>query len=394
MSNRITDIIFFIESPFNKRDYERFGIDLLQLNGFKVEVWDFTPIINSEVYKRVKVPDPFDFYGHKLFFSKDEVFRKINQLSENSCLVVFFMGYTFKSLFLFRAISKKKIRYAVFMANALPLPNSKITFLKKIKNITPDNLLNFFFRRTPCWLFGVKSAWICLAGGSKSTTIYRYPVDSKTETLWCHSMDYDLYLKEIKAKDDAIENYQNKNYAVFLDEYLPYHPDYIHHKIPPPTSADKYYPKLCKFFDLVESVLGMEVVIAAHPRAHYENHPHIFGGRKIIQFKTAKLVKNSKLVLLHASTSVNYAILFKKPCIFITTKDIQRSHMGPYIEKISSLLGIRPINLDEKIELENERIFFVNDELYNEYIDSYIKKRGSKEGPFWRIVADFLKEYK
>jgi len=61
MSSKITEIIFFIESPFNRRDYERFGIDLLKENGFQVRVWDFTPILYPEVYKRVKVPDPIDF---------------------------------------------------------------------------------------------------------------------------------------------------------------------------------------------------------------------------------------------------------------------------------------------------------------------------------------------
>jgi len=38
----IKRIIFLVEMKFNFRDYQRFGIEILQQNGFSVEVWDMT----------------------------------------------------------------------------------------------------------------------------------------------------------------------------------------------------------------------------------------------------------------------------------------------------------------------------------------------------------------
>jgi hypothetical protein len=59
--------------------------------------------------------------------------------------------------------------------------------------------------------------------------------------------------------------------------------------------------------------LDLTVVIAGHPCGHYEKRPDFFQGRKVIQGKTAELVKNAKLVILLESAAINFAILYKKP---------------------------------------------------------------------------------
>ena len=38
-----------------------------------------------------------------------------------------------------------------------------------------------------------------------------------------------------------------------------------------------------------------------------------------------ELVKNSSMVWLHTSTSISYAILFKKPSIFLTSYNLKKS---------------------------------------------------------------------
>lgn len=75
--------------------------------------------------------------------------------------------------------------------------------------------------------------------------------------------------------------------------------------------------------------------------------------------------------------------------MFVTTDAIQKSHMGPYINKISSLLGKKPFNLNEDSILNND-IFNVNERLYNDYMEAYIKKHDSKQSYFWQIVTDYL----
>ena len=50
---KIKKVIYIIETRFNKRDYDRFGIEILKKNGFEVEVWDFTPFLGSHEYRKM-----------------------------------------------------------------------------------------------------------------------------------------------------------------------------------------------------------------------------------------------------------------------------------------------------------------------------------------------------
>jgi hypothetical protein len=78
-TGKITKIIYFIESPFNRRDCERLGVEVFIKNGFEVYVWDFTPFLHPEVHRKVEVPDPITFVGYRQFLTKSEVLSAIQK---------------------------------------------------------------------------------------------------------------------------------------------------------------------------------------------------------------------------------------------------------------------------------------------------------------------------
>ena len=45
----IERIILLVESPFNKRDYNRFGIERIRNQDIEVEVWDVSKIFHPRV---------------------------------------------------------------------------------------------------------------------------------------------------------------------------------------------------------------------------------------------------------------------------------------------------------------------------------------------------------
>ena len=113
---------------------------------------------------------------------------------------------------------------------------------------------------------------------------------------------------------------------MFLDQFLPFHPDAIFvKKFNPKTTEKKYFPALNKFFDDFEKSTNTKVVIAAHPKSDYENR-NCWGSRKFIKYDSLDLVKNSKFVLAHQSTSLSYAVLLKKKIIFLTSNEYIRSY--------------------------------------------------------------------
>ncbi len=71
----INRIIFIVEIRFNLRNYRRFGIELLKQNGFKVEVWDATPILNPKLFRDYVPPDIFE-YNELVLFTKAEELNK------------------------------------------------------------------------------------------------------------------------------------------------------------------------------------------------------------------------------------------------------------------------------------------------------------------------------
>jgi hypothetical protein len=212
-------------------------------------------------------------------------------------------------------------------------------------------------------------------------------VGSRTETLWIHANDYDLYLKCKQEMTGGLE----ENIGVFLDEYMPFHPDYLYLGIDAPYTPDEYYPPLRSFFDLVEKAYDVRIVIAAHPRSKYEDHPDYFGGREVLRGKTIELIQRSRFVLLHCSTAVNFAVLFKKPCIFVTTNLMQERFHGPSIRKMAALLGKTPIVVDNGYVGEIEKELNVDESAYRSYRNAYIKRDGTDEKPFWQIFSDRIK---
>ena len=116
---------------------------------------------------------------------------------------------------------------------------------------------------------------------------------------------------------------------------------------------------------------------------------------KIIDFslgKTAELIKNSSLVMLHSSTALSFAILFKKPTIFITTDELKKSWLRPRIKNFSKQVGRKPVNIDEDLgpQLNLKEIFMFDKEKYSNYINQYLKAPNSPDIPLWEIVCNFL----
>jgi len=383
-------IIFIVEMPFTLRDYKRFGVELLNKNGFNVELWDLTGVLHPKVLQNHKPSDTFNYYGLKIFNNICEIYDKLSHLLPND-FIINLVSYNFESLGIYRALSKSDIDYAVFYANALPYPiikpkglNVFIEYVKRLASLRYAKVWKRLFMNLPFRFFGIKPACLILASGERCFD-YNYPVDRYTETLYIHTLDYDLYLQE---KDSF---YDEKPMAVFLDEFLPFHPEFILTGEKVPINADKYYTLLNNFFNLVEEKTGFEVVIAAHPRSNYEERPDYFHGRRCIKDKTINLVKECKLILNHCTTAANFANLFYKPIIFITCADFDKTPEGYWIEEIAKWHGKNPIFMDRNNDVDFKAEFVVDKINYDKYRQAYIKIKESQDLPSWQIVANRLK---
>jgi len=397
----IKKIIFIIPRSFRSLSYLPSAAEILRKNGFEFEVWDISSISDKAFEDPQSDSNETAFYSIRYFNSRKSLADAILDLDKH-CFVNCFVKLSTDSLFIYRALSNGRIKYGGLQMMGLPSPiipeRSSTLKIKDLgKGILSSNIRDIFHHFLDSFLlkhyslFRINAVDVLLLGGEKSLDNKIYPRDSHTKLLWAHSFDYDTYLK---IKDEFTR--ADVNACVFLDEFLPFHTDYQEIGVDAPVPANEYYPKLCRFFDYVEQKFNLKILIAVHPKSDYENKPDYFHGRVTVKGDTAHLVKDASFVLAHMSTSINFAILFNKPILFITLDRMQnlrstKANTGLYIDKITSDLMTVPVNIDHMNDVNLEELLHINQYAYDRYKNNYIKKDGSPDLPFWEIFSSYCR---
>ena len=379
-------IIFICYLPLTKKIEEDFYLSKLVDRGFEVKYLDVADIF----FKNLTISDTIERdYIIKINNYKDlKIFLKNN----NDAIYSIIITYELRVLKLYRLFKKYHIKTMFFARYGLPIYSNKNIFHKILALIKKPskiyNILKYFFAKIFV-LFGyVKLYDVVFTAGELIKNNFKKHVNKIVEINY---FDYDKYL-EIKDKDD--KRLKNNKYCVFLDEYLPYHPDLIMFNVPSLEPVN-YYKSMNNFFDLIEKIFNIEIVIAAHPKADYTKN--IFNGRQIYKYKTAKLVKNSEFCFSHMSSSICFPIFFNKPLFFLCTNEykmIYKNNYLPFIIEMGNILGRQVFNIsdiDDKFDF-NKFDMNVNYELYSNYIYSYFTTNKSKNIQSIDILEKFLKE--
>lgn len=386
-------VLFFVTTPFSKRDYDRYGIDIFLENGLDIQVWDLTFALYPDLKEKIFQSDVFQWEKCIVFNSKSAVLTALRNCPPQTIIINPSVDICLDTLKMYRLISKQKIPYIRTPVSGSIPPLEKIridaVIQRILKAFNVKKLLDYLLKKMPLELLGVHPATFVIAEGF-SSQIKRLGITKKTKIIRTHSLDYDIFLKI-----HSMEELESKT-AVFLDSYLPYHPDYLFTKERPIVTPDMYYPQVCNFFDFVEKKYGLEVIIASHPRAKYEEKPFdLFQGRSIIKGKTAELVQQSKIVFSHGSTALSFAVLFKKPVLFIMTNEIYKNNEFNYRKFISDFalcLDGNLINVSENFE-NIEIGFEINEIKYEKYLNDRIKMKNSPVLPHWKIVCNSIVEH-
>jgi hypothetical protein len=391
----INKFILLVSSPFSSRDYVRYGIDTLKANGFDTEVWNVGKVVNKYAYEKyANLSGKFEI--ETVFNTKNEFFECCRQLEP----AFFFIAvvYNLNSLFLFRMLSSSRQTYsisisypdsasvkAVGVGETKVLKQNKVRFFSKLKEISLKKISDKILFTIPTWVFGVRHANVAFAGGDKSR--FSNPlIGLRTQVVNIHVNDYDTFLENPPSKS------LGEKYAVFIDQNLPLNTDPLYTKTARVVTVSNYFPSLTKFFDRLERELGIPVKIAVHPRAEYDSVPGVFGGRELLKGKTAGLVNDSSLVIAHYSYAINFAVLYKKPLIFITTNELKASFRKAATEAISSHFGKYPINVDGNNGIDWKREMIVDTGIYDQYVFDFIKKPGTPKQLFWHVVGEQAKQ--
>jgi len=380
-------VIFLTASPFSKRDYDRFGVDILKRNNINVFVLDCTPFLNLDFDERYSETLRYEFHGNYLIESYETIKKKLNMFEDKNIYVIDLLKHSFITNKLKKLVRNKGAKIMHIELGSMPAPSCGTINLKnRLKKIfNPLSYYRAIKSRVITWY--IKSFYtspdILVASGESS--VEKYAGQEGIEVILAHSMDYDIYLAHEKTK-------KNNQHMVFIDIDIISHADYVNLGIEPPATVEKYYPVLNRFFDNVEKITGQEIIIASHPRANHFLVSKNYNGRSVIMNKTAELIRDSSIVFFHGSTAINFAVLWKKPVVSLTSEELEKSWLRDQIESQSQAIGSQKISID-RVAVSQEKIkkwMQVDIKKYDNYKEKYIKKAGSPELPVWSIVSEYL----
>lgn len=363
----------------------RFGFELLENNGFKVELWDVSRLYWDHLSG---ASDVFTDNGKyvKCYRKKEDLYGDISGLGEKD-FVVNMVSYNERTIGLYKLLSDSSSAYGVILASVLPL-HDVCAFsdrMRKLSKPTLSEIGKLIKRKIPFQMRGIKPAKFIFAGGSRYF-LNLYPVTGKTEVLDCHALDYDIYLREVQRP------FKETDTAVFIDQDIAAHPDFTFSGHAPYVSAERYYGLMNSVFDSIRDRLGLKTIIAAHPRADIDRLKKHYVGYECIAGKTAELIRAGKMVLTHSSTAINLANLFYKPAVFLTTMELEGNRGGLFIKEMARWFGKKPVLVDGGLaSIDWDHELRVDMPIYDNYRNSYIKVNGSPQLPYWQIVADRLK---
>lgn len=391
-------ICFLFETPILESYYHRYGMNYLEQNGYRILALDLSPILNLSANNSVTSDlVNYDDKRYSVILSKEQFNSTISGFDSNVLVIVTF-SFERKFFFIYKELTTQNISYGNLsrMDTGIEI-STKENFGMKLKsyvnNLTLEKVYSSILYRFPKKWFHLKAADFIIFGGTQNSELY-YKInlcDERTKVEYIHSFDYEIFL-DIKDKKPSEKL---DKYCVFIDQYLPYHPDRSQDDFC--INANQYYHELKQFFKLIEEILNIKVIVSAHPRSDYSKHPDVYEDFTLVKGKTAELIKDCEFAFTHFSTAVSYAVLFEKPLFFITNDEIDNFPLKrKYVQLYAAELGTSVLNLSQATEINSLHLLktlTLNKACYDSYIEHYIKKEFKEVNrfdSFWKRFIELI----
>jgi hypothetical protein len=379
----ILNIIILLDYPFSAREYSCFGIDTLKKH-FNVVVYDCTPWLNPHVWREfAKIVHICPEY--KAIDSWKQFAQLIAHVPAG--IVIDYLGSQAHQRQIRKILRDAGHLRAIIHLGLIPVVHLSLVQKIRVLYSSPE----FFFIFASSLKKKILSSFqktippdIAILSGEAGLPDHRAQAVHK---IWAHSFDYDPYLRFRDHADAGVEPY-----AVFLDQDMAYHSDFLHSGIRSPVTADKYYSALHNFFGFLKDHTGLDLMFAAHPRSNYDKLPHLLNGLQPVTGRTPELIRDAKLVLCHDTTAISFAILWHKPLIFLTSDELERSWFGYDISYFSKVLHAPLVNIDwmTRLNPDLKTWMTIDEEAYDAYKKRYIKMPETPEKPIWEIFTDYI----
>jgi hypothetical protein len=379
-------LIYFFEIPLTAREIRTYHMREFAALGYEILVVDMSVAMYGDKLKRALPPPPPEITVAKITdWPMLETYAETIAAADLVFLLAEGFGPWLGNLPALRLVSRVGVPYIIMsinstFANYVP-PNVSSRLRRVIARLRRMRPINSIIRRLPLCLLGCRPADFVVYDGEASVRSNTL-VGPTTRTIWAHSSDYETWLKAADAAKEESDT------AVFLDQYIPYHPEFSLLSVAA-VDAKEYHAAMNRLFDQIEERFSLRVVIASHPQAKYDVNP--FGGRTITYGRSVELVRSARLVIAHYSTAVSFAILSGKPLLLCATDPLYRCHYvcTGAIDGLAAAINRPVVFADKPISLVVDDVMTVDQAAYERFRRQKLKFKDDPEyRSFWPIIAD------
>lgn len=385
-------VILIFNTPALNSDIQTYSLWELFDLGYKVTVLDASPILMPDANRIVTAERLTDehFESH-VCNTKKELEYFIKQDAKKACFIPMFDNY-YDVRFVFKLFTKYNVFYGhvTTARTELELSSFGIKYKKSWKNsrLNPMHLYKAFYNRIGRKLFCTNKAKFVVLGGKANSQQYINATehDKNTKILCLHTWDYERFLTKEKYENNS------KPYCVFLDQYFPFHPDLKTEIGFDFTEEDKqkFVSDMNKVFNHIRNNYNLEIIIAAHPRANYNDKKDLYPDVTIEYGKTAELIKGASLVVANFSNSIMFAVMTNVPIIIVNSSVIQKCNytkavLFEFVKITGAFVASDYSVLPKSFEIP------ICKEKYKIIEDDYFKSGESNGKKIWQLIMEAIK---
>jgi len=381
----IDRIIVMSLAPLNRTLIEAIFLNIFIELGIKIEFWNLSKVLTGAEYdEEICVHQDSEIYVRHIK-DKEHLKLSLSQINTDNALINVQIYFESRFYWFFKMLTRLDLNYFVSIVGIFPsssLTEKSVQLFHSPKLILKKvylKLIRIIVSRFDL----IKKPEFAFVAGSIAENI-----SSSKKNISVNTRDYDHVLFSNKHNDLKFND--GRKYIVFIDQGVGRHPDEatINRKVN--EKLGQYYIKLNLFFDTLEKLYNMSIIVAGHPRC--KNNLQ-FGHRAIIKDKTIDLVSGAEFVVAQFSTAISYVIIKKKP-ILLFFSDYMRgggeleSHYYNSIKAFSNELGCNLINIDDY--QEHTLIFKKDSNLYSQYKYKYLTSRANENISNYEIMSDMF----
>jgi len=401
-------IIFVTNYPIDKRDAKRFGFEILHNSGFEITVWDVSEFFYYDIESINIDYNESEYVLVKKLSSLEEVKLEIEKIEEQDVLIIAGTTISIRSIRTFRLnklLSNSKGHYTAITWGDHPIHVNRdemvkpAAFLKRFlqfmsrifrknylasvvwRELNKSPLINWAIRVVNL-IQPLEMVWLA----TREERIPRISIDKNTIIRFIHNLDYDNFFEMNNAG-----NYSSNQFSpvVILDSMGPLARDFLVEAKESEIDLSTYSKMMNNFINKFQLETRKKIIVAAHPRSDLETSRKLYGEVEVFFHKTSELVSRSSAVIsIDGSTAISFAVMWRKPLIILNSS-LFDSQSKEFNRLFSCLLAATEIDLDSDYSIP--KILEIDNNLYEKYEHNYIKKPGTPNNLFWKVVVEDIK---